>query len=308
MANILNISNIKNTIYFFKYFKKVLKEIFDETLYIIDTIIYKLYKLYDSTSFKEYEIKLTTGFIYLYNNIPIANITEDDKINYNTELENQLVINTIKKHINNPIIINIFRDFNNYLIKYIDSNEANRTRLINKLKADIENYKLNYKYIIINNNESKFNNNNNNIIINNNKNLIHYDNHLIFNNNDINYKYSIIGYIDKNKYFHKNTNKISDYIIYEFETIVNKNSFTNNRFEKYDLNIIKLNHKGNSCYINSIIILLFNSKNKAIFDLLYFLTPITYNDSQFNHNIIDEDTYYNHVLELKEKLLSSFFN
>jgi hypothetical protein len=318
IKNILINNNIKESILFFNYLKKVLKTTFNEDLYIIDTIINNLYKINNKEIDDTIDLKYKSSK-YIIDSIEIATYdsTKDQlEYNYNRHII-YINVNLYKKYINNPIIINIFRDFNNYLKKKID--HLKDDNISSKLLDNIKNYKLYYKFIIISNNKDEIkdfikintitNDITNNNIISNNKNLIQYDNYLIFNNNDINYKYNIYGYIHNKKFSTTNSsNELFDYIIYKYNNISDINSIANPKFNQYNFNNIKLAHKNKSCYINNIIIVLFNSKHKAIFDLLYFLTPITYNDSRFNHNIIDEDTYYNHVLELKEKLLSSFSN
>jgi len=314
IKNILINNNIKESILFFNYLKKVLKTTFNEDLYIIDTIINNLYKInnkeINDTIYNNIDLKYISNNYIIDNNV-IANY-DKGQLKYNDNTYNYYInVNIYKKYINNPIIINIFRDFNNYLKKKIDRlNDDNISKLL-----DIKNYKLYYKFIIISNNKDEIkdfiiaNNITNNNIISNNKNLIEYDNHLIFNNNDINYKYNIYGYIHNNIFSTTNSNKLFDYIIYEYKEINNINLITNIKFKQYNFTNIKLEHNNNSCNINTIIISLFNSKHKAIFDLLYFLTPKDF--SNINNHIIkvnDKVYYYKLVLELKEKLLFLYSN
>jgi len=309
IKNILINNNIKKSILFFNYLKKVLKTTFNEDLYIIDTIINNLYKI-NNKEIDNIDLKYENSK-YIIDSTEIATY-DNGLLKYNN---NYINVNIYKKYINNPIIINIFRDFNNYLKKKIDRlNDDNISKLL-----DIKNYKLYYKFIIISNNKDEIkdfikintitNDITNNNIISNNKNLIEYDNHLIFNNNNINYKYNIYGYIHNNIFSTTNSNKLFDYIIYEYKEINNINLITNIKFKQYIFTNIKLEHNNNSCNINTIIISLFNSKHKAIFDLLYFLTPIEF--TNINNRIIkvnDEVYYYNLVLELKEKLLFLYSN
>jgi hypothetical protein len=318
IKNILINNNIDSLILFFNYLKKVLKTIFNEDLYIIDTIINNLYKInnkeIDNNIYDNIDLKYQTDK-YIINSFEIATYDIKGQLIYDHPNQN-INVNLYKKYINNPIIINIFRDFNNYLKKKI-VHPPNDDKISSKLLDNIQNYKLYYNFIIISNNKDEIknfikintitNDITNNNIISNNKNLIEYDNHLIFNNNDINYRYNIYGYIHNNIFSTTNSNELFDYIIYKYQDISDINSIANPKFNQYYLDKIKLKYNNNSCYINNIIISLFNSKHKAIFDLLYFLTPITYNDSTFKSNI-SNDKYYNHVLELKEKLLSSFSN
>jgi hypothetical protein len=315
IKKILINNNIKESILFFNYLKKVLKTTFNEDLYIIDTIINNLYKInnkkIDNKEIDNIDLKYQNSK-YIIDSNEIATYDKGELI-YNNYYIN---VNLYKKYINNPIIINIFRDFNNYLKKKID--HLNDDNISSKL-LDIKNYKLYYKFIIISNNKDEIkdfikintitNDITNNNIISNNKNLIEYDNHLIFNNNDINYKYNIYGYIHNNIFSTTNSNKLFDYIIYEYNEINNINLITNIKFKQYNFTNIKLEHNNNSCNINTIIISLFNSKHKAIFDLLYFLTPIDF--TNINKDIIkvnDEVYYYKLVLELKEKLLFLYSN
>jgi hypothetical protein len=315
IKNILINNNIKKSILFFNYLKKVLKTTFNEDLYIIDTIINNLYKINNKEIDDNIDLKYQNNNYIINNNIVIATY-DKGQLKYNDTYNYYINVNLYKKYINNPIIINIFRDFNNYLKKKID--HLNDDTISSKL-LDIKNYKLYYKFIIISNNKDEIkdfikintitNDITNNNIISNNKNLIEYDNHLIFNNNDINYKYNIYGYIHNNIFSTTNSNKLFDYIIYEYNGINNINLITNIKFKQYNFNNIKLEHNNNSCSINTIIISLFNSKHKAIFDLLYFLTPKDF--SNINNHIIkvnDKVYYYKLVLELKEKLLFLYSN